>query len=171
MTTTSGSLVQLADYSMIAIDSPENPEPSEESILFANGLVRANPSGGALIATGCYMGPVHVVWATGDRPAEAQLDEWEDVVQVRLRPHHGELVIRGFMESGDDGNSPNLALAPEAPHMLRCSSRGRDRDVGAATETATEEFLIEVWLAAPDDTDAVLKLSSSYGAQLASSSQ
>jgi hypothetical protein len=73
------------------------------------------------------------------------------------------------MESGEDGDSPNLALDPEAEHMLRCYARGRDtarHDSLNAEAEPVEEYHLELWLRRPGDEPAVLKLTSEFGKDL-----
>ncbi|GAA3217202.1 hypothetical protein [Oerskovia jenensis] len=121
------------------------------------------------MSTGIYMGPVRLSWSAGE-PAHLALGEWEDVAQVVITPSAGILTARGFMVSGPDGNSPNLALDPEAEHMLRCYARGRDtapHDALGEEDEPVEEYHLELWLRRPGDETAVLKLTSEFGKQLA----
>ena len=159
-----GTMVQLADYSAFTIENPEDPG-GPAGVNWANGLVFADPRGGAWIHSGIYMGPVRVSWSTGGPPT-ADLDEWEDVAQVSITPVGGVLAIRGFMVSGEDGDSPNLALDPEAEHVLRCYGRGRDiapHDAPDDEDGPIEEYHLELWLRRPGDEPAVLKLTSKFG--------
>lgn len=162
-----GAIVQQADYGAFMID---NPDALGDAVGpdWSNGLAFADPHGGAWIATGIYQGAVRVSWSTGE-PAETTFDDWEDVVQVVVSPVEGILTIRGFMESGEDGNSPNLVLDPCAQHVLRCSARGRDVEPGGvADQPPFEEYHVDLWLRRAGDDDAVLKMTSSFGTQLAS---
>jgi hypothetical protein len=162
-----GTIVQLADYGAFMVENPEDPGQVDAPDS-SNGLVYAGPHGGAAVETGIYMGPVRVSWSSGD-PVHANLDDWEDVAQVSVRPIGGVLAVRGFMESGEDGDSPNLALDPEAEHMLRCYARGRDtarHDSLNAEAEPVEEYHLELWLRRPGDEPAVLKLTSEFGKDL-----
>jgi hypothetical protein len=165
-----GTMVQMADYGAVMLDNQDAPPGEEVSgPVFPNGLVYADPNGGAWIRTGIYMGPVRLSWSTGE-PAQPNLNDWEDVVQVVVTPSAGILIARGFMMSGPDGNSPNLALDPEAEHMLRCSARGRDtapEDAMGEEDEPFEEYHLELWLRRPGDEPAVLKLTSEFGKDLA----
>ena len=163
-----GTIVQVANLSMFGFDNPDDPG-SDAIVEFSNGLVFADPHGGAWVATGIYMGMVRVSWSTGHPPA-AELDEWEDVVQVVITPSGGVLSVCGYRESGPEGNSPNLALDPEAEHMLRCYAKGRDIATHGALDEEdepVEEYYLELWLRRPDDEARVLKLTSEFGKDLA----
>lgn len=159
-----GTLVQVANLSMFGFDNPDDPG-SDALVEFSNGLVFADPNGGAWVGTGIYMGTVRVSWSTGHPPA-ADLDEWEDVVQVVITPSGGVLSVCGYRESGPEGNSPNLALDPEAEHMLRCYAKGRDtapEDALGEEDEPSEEYHLELWLRRPGDEPAALKLTSQFG--------
>ena len=115
------------------------------------------------------MGPVRLSWSAGE-PAHLDLHDWEDVAQVVVTPSAGVLIARGFMQSGPDGNSPNLALDPEAEHMLRCYAKGRDtapEDALGEEDGPIEEYHLELWLRRPGDEPAVLKLTSEFGKERA----
>lgn len=159
-----GTMIQLADYGAFMVENPEDPNRVDTPDS-SNGLVYAGAHGGAGIETGIYMGPVRVSWSSGE-PVHTDLDDWEDVAQVNVTPVGGVLAIRGFMESGEDGDSPNLALAPEAEHILRCYARGRDtapHDALGEEDEPVEEYHLEVWLRRLGDEARVLKLTSEFG--------
>jgi hypothetical protein len=105
----------------------------------------ARPSGGS---------PVRIVLAP--EPAPADVESWEDIVEVSIAiPPDTEAVWSVW--AGEDGG--DLAL-PSGTYRVRVSARGRDAGhQGEFAEDAVDRYLLELW-PAPVRPDAIIQSTS-----------
>lgn len=155
----SGSGTFRIEYHLLHIGGPYHGEyvyqPGESSI------VAPQPDGGAFIKACTALGNVKLSWRCAPDGDELPLapDLWEDIAQVVVTPVDGQLMIRNIAEGGD--STDNIALSPSAPHVIRVAGRGRDAAWEATVSgEPVEEFLVDLWLAAPEDAAEVVKQTS-----------
>ncbi len=120
--------------------------------------------GEAILLTGLHTGHVGIRVDVAAADPGAQLERYEDVVEIDFVPTEDELHLVEW--AGEDSHP--LGALPKGPgnHRLRYHARGMDagHDLDTADEHEDEivdEYLVQVWPARPS-MPATLKLTSAY---------
>lgn len=98
--------------------------------------------------------PVRIVLES--EPAPADVDSWEDIVEVSIAiPSDAAVVWSAW--AGDDGGDLDL---PSGTYRVRVSAFGRDAGrEGESADGAVDHYLLELW-PAPVRPDAIIKSTS-----------
>ncbi|ASR55626.1 hypothetical protein ACT17Q_02055 [Cellulomonas sp. CW35] len=144
------------DYHQFCVIDEGELDPYPADVLCH--LVGAFTTSGLLISTGIGGGAVDVTWASHDVEPTTDLDAWEDVAQVVANCPSGSWDLVGWGNESRDAT----ALASNGPgrYVVRVSARGRDAVWDDTLDPSTEAIHLDVWPAADDDADLVLKATS-----------
>lgn len=154
--------VPVSKHQFWIVDTGMAPAPPFD---YTNGLAHAQ-HGAVIIFTGISTGPVWVTTAGLDTPPEtADLDNWDDVVELSAWAPVGNLVVSGAFN--DAPAMPALTVAGPGTYRIRIRARGRDTAVDLAVSEPSESYHLTAWPAEPSP-DAILKATSDYGANLRS---
>ncbi|MGN9786457.1 hypothetical protein ACTMTF_33885 [Nonomuraea sp. ZG12] len=118
------------------------------------GIVRVE-KGKALLFVGLQYGTVGFTVAVADRDPGADLEGYEDIVEIGFDSPSGRVSLEEW--GGARAHTlPPLSAGP-GTYRLRYHARGMDEE---SYETVTEHYLLQIW-PAPPDHPAVLKSTSS----------
>lgn len=123
------------------------------------GVIGVRP-GAALMLTGLHTGIVGFVVAVHDHDPGAELDAYEDVVEIDFVSRDGAAALVTW--AGECWLE--LPPLPAGPGTYRLRYHGRNVDAGRAADTASEpvdEYLLQIWPAAPSPA-VILKRTSTY---------
>ncbi|MGW2696108.1 hypothetical protein ACWC3Y_30610 [Streptomyces sp. NPDC001296] len=130
----------------------------------APGVLR-DPGDFAIVMTGTETGPVSAtVQAAAREPGPANLDAWDEVVEVSLMlPGENPAVVTDF-DDDESSSLPAFTVLGPGPYRVRVHARGRDAGQEAlmVDDEPVEEHLIQVW-PAPAAPTHVIKTSDTYG--------
>ncbi|UBU14106.1 hypothetical protein [Nonomuraea gerenzanensis] len=120
------------------------------------GVIRVE-KGSALLIVGPQWGPVEFTVAVADRDPGADLDGYEDIVEISYESPSGQLSLQEW----GGGRTHRLPPLPAGPgtYRLRYHIRGMDEEV--AVEIGDHYFL-QIWPEPPHDPTVVKSTSSSF---------
>jgi len=121
------------------------------------GIVGAEP-GAAILLTGLHTGTVGFTVTVDDHDPGADLDAYEDVVEIGFESRDGAASLVGWGEE----YSRDLPPLPAGPGSYRLRYHARGMDEGAAAQDADEpidEYLLQIW-PAPASPATTLKRTS-----------
>lgn len=129
-----------------------------------NGLVVGGDSGFVAVRTGIHTGCVRVnVQALHDEPPVAH-DNWEDVAETSVAVGDPATLMVTSEDASNADSFPNLSAAGPGTYRVRVHARGRMLDYDGSESRSREEYLIQVWPAAPAD-DSIVKINEAYAKQ------
>jgi hypothetical protein len=123
-------------------------------------------AGEAILTTGLHSGVVRFAVAVEDGDPGAELDGYEDVVEVSFEACYADL---NLIEGAGERSHPLPPLPAGAGwYRMRYHCRGMDEGVEANTNfdagRVIDEYLLQIW-PAPDAPPAVLKVTSRLACQ------
>jgi len=128
-----------------------------------NGLVVPGAGPTLAIRTGHNGGWISLKIARHDAEPAADLDHWEAIEQVTIKPA-GEVRVRADLVGPVEDQYPDLRGGHDCEYLtIRASARGRDRRIGVPASplhprrAPVEHHLIETWPATGPAPRAVLK--------------
>jgi hypothetical protein len=153
-------------YSQFVVrDADQVPGARPDLDVMTNGLV-SRDAGWTYVHTRVDSGEVRVAAETYGSEPPPVLGGWEDVVEVLAPAPDGELMLDGVTIGAPEGY-PSLSPAGPGDYRVRVHARGRDVPPWEAPDSVTEDYLVQVWPAAPGlPSLTVLKATSAYGAEL-----
>lgn len=141
----SGNALVDVDYHQFYLDAGGEVSWTGET---STGLIE--PLGkGAVVVTGVAAGGVrcaYKAYSSGPPPA-AEVDDWDDVVEVAVQVGEEGLHIAGW--GGMSFEDTDLAIDGPGTYVVRCSARNREAELDEAVDVAQEEYLIETWSPLP----------------------
>ncbi|WP_157548536.1 hypothetical protein [Nonomuraea candida] len=107
------------------------------------GIIRAD-GGDAFLITGLHTGTVDFTVLVADHDPGAELDEYEDVVEITVESESGEYVLHEW-----GGEAHELPPLPAGPgwYRLRYHARGMDEaaDEAASSGEVIDHYLLQIW--------------------------
>jgi SAM-dependent methyltransferase len=151
------------DYHQFLIVVNGWPDPDEESLVAANGLVEVR-SGGLTVLSGAQYGDIGLRVEGHPAEPDLDLDDWDEVVDVSVDVS-GELLIHELMGGPV---VPDIAFDGPGTYRLRCCARGRELGQPHAyddppAESPWERHAVLLW-PAPAAPARVHKLTDRVGA-------
>jgi hypothetical protein len=126
---------------ILADAAGDMPDPADtEGLLLAPGLT----TGGAVVVTGTYWGPIEVTVEIHDQPPPAPDETWEETAQITQQTISGQVYLAELYAEGPD--LPTLETDPDSQYHIRIHANGRDRarDLDDIDEPV-ERHLIQLW--------------------------
>jgi hypothetical protein len=116
-----------------------------------------------MVLTGISSGRVEVgAEALDGPPPRADLDAWDEIVEISASAPAGRLAVAALMDSVPPG-LPGLCSAGPGFYRVRVHARGRDNAPDAASHRPVEAYRILTW-PAPPAPDLNHRLSARFGA-------
>ena len=154
------------DYGQIELDADQSGETPDWGDFFqrsAVGLIGTQP-GRAIMVTGLRTGVVGFTVVVAEHDPGAELDRYEDVVEIDLAAHTPEICL---VEWGDEAvhELPPLP-AGRGNYRLRYHARAMDEGAKAGSNVEdgriVDEYLLQIWPAQPAPPASV-KVTSEQG--------
>lgn len=151
-----------SDHHTLWVGTQDWSQVNRDTLVPIGGLLIGLPNqSGADILTKIHTGLVNVEVHYHTSHPEIDLDAWEDVDLVVINSPLGDLSILPLGGLGDyfDEVTPGPGI-----YAVCCSARGRDQaDIDEEADPPVEFYRFDVWPAAPEDRNAPLKQTSSWG--------
>jgi hypothetical protein len=151
------------DYGQIELDADQSGELPDWGDFFQHspvGLIGTQP-GRAIMITGLQTGVVGFTVVVAEHDPGAELDQYEDVVEIDLEAHTPEICL---VEWGDEAvhELPSLP-AGVGNYRLRYHARRMDaaakRGTNVEDNRIVDEYLLQIW-PAPPTPPASIKITS-----------
>jgi hypothetical protein len=127
-----------------------------------NGLISVG-HGIAAIIVGTSTGVVTVeVELHRDRPTVADIDRWDEIIEVDLEAPVGDVAVMALM--ADPPDLPVLTPSGPGRYRLRVHAAHRDDDYDIVTYEPVERYLIQSWPATEPQEETVHKQTDRVGA-------
>ena len=138
-------LLDRGDYE--ATDRPD--DPPTHSV----GLIKVEGRGVAILDIATQWGMIPFTVTVADRDPGADLDGYEDIVEISFESPSGEVFLVGWLMDWDDEKAHNLSplLSGPGTYRLRYHVRGMDEE-----RCAVDDHYLQIW-PAPQRDPAVLK--------------
>jgi hypothetical protein len=154
--------IQASYHQFWLLDAGQNPVPRTR---VGNGLIGVAGPGVAKIWTGVSSGPVELqIQARTTVPPKVDVEDWDDVVDVSLASHRGQVRAAALMADVSD-RIPTLTVAGPGHYRIRVHVRGRDVATDATASDPVERYLIIAWPGMPAP-DQVHRQGDAYGAEV-----
>ncbi|MFD9949936.1 hypothetical protein ACFWYW_20310 [Nonomuraea sp. NPDC059023] len=126
---------------------------SADSRTHTAGLIKLEERGLASLNIATQWGDIPFTVTAADRDPGADLDGYEDIVEISFESPSGKLFLVGWLMDWNDEKAHNLAplLSGPGTYRLRYHLRGRDEE-----RCAVDDHYLQIW-PAPHYDPAVLK--------------
>jgi hypothetical protein len=135
-------------YGQIALVDGEGDDPEWDCLRESSvGIIGVQP-GSALLLTGRHTGEVGFVVQVTQHDPGADLDGYEDVVEISYSSRDGQAALMEF--AGENAHDLPPLPAGAGDYRLRYHARGMDEGKAAdGDEGPVDEYLLQIWPAAP----------------------
>ncbi|GAA3803983.1 hypothetical protein [Cellulomonas soli] len=145
----------------VTTDLVGTPSPDEAFVSQVNGLCGAAVAGGLFLITGTHTGQVPVRVSVLDT-APSGLGEWDEVVEVNLRPATRHAALSGWA----DDPAVRFDLPADSYRVRWCASgmdAGHAQDVADDEHPAPDHYELMLWPEAPA-ADSIIRRTSAQAA-------
>ncbi|MEV0194887.1 hypothetical protein [Nonomuraea sp. NPDC050691] len=153
--------VEVEDCGQVYVLDRGNHEAADrpdDSPTHSIGLIKKESRGIAGLRIAAQWGEIPFTVTVADRDPGADLDGYEDIVEISFESPSGEVFLVGWLMGWDDEKAHDLSplLSGPGTYRLRYHVRGMDEE-----RCSTDDHYLQIW-PAPKHGPAVLKTSENF---------